>query len=92
MRSHCVSACCGHGSCCSECATRNRRTSHTSCAPLLAIAGRLLTQVDVTAGVPTVVLGLLQHMNAHNVNTSSLRRLVIGGAAPPRSMIEALET
>jgi hypothetical protein len=42
--------------------------------------------------VPTVVLGLLQHVAAHKMDhLHSLRRLVIGGAAPPRSMIEAVE-
>ena len=51
----------------------------------------LLLQVDVTAMVPTVVVGLLQHLAAHNTSLRSLRRLVIGGAAAPRSMIETLE-
>lgn len=42
--------------------------------------------------VPTVVLGLLQHVAAHRLtNLHPLQRLVIGGAAPPRSMIEAVE-
>ncbi|WIA41363.1 hypothetical protein OEZ86_004955 [Tetradesmus obliquus] len=48
-------------------------------------------KVDVTAMVPTVVVGLLQHLAAHNTSLRSLRRLVIGGAAAPRSMIETLE-
>jgi non-ribosomal peptide synthetase component E (peptide arylation enzyme) len=51
----------------------------------------LLLQVDVTAMVPTVVVGLLQHLATHNTALRSLRRLVIGGAAAPRSMIETLE-
>jgi hypothetical protein len=39
-----------------------------------------------------VVLGLLQHLAAHKQLTlGSLKRLIIGGAAPPRSMIETLE-
>jgi fatty-acyl-CoA synthase len=50
-----------------------------------------LLQVDVTAMVPTVVVGLLQHLAAHNSALRSLKRLVIGGAAAPRSMIETLE-
>jgi hypothetical protein len=41
--------------------------------------------------VPTVVVGLLQHLAAHNTALRSLKRLVIGGAAAPRSMIETLE-
>lgn len=49
-------------------------------------------QVDVSAMVPTVVLGLLQHVAAHKMtHLHSMKRLVIGGAAPPRSMIEAVE-
>jgi hypothetical protein len=49
-------------------------------------------QVDVSAMVPTVVLGLLQHVAAHRMtHLHNLKRLVIGGAAPPRSMIEAME-
>eukprot|EP00775_Hariotina_reticulata_P012260 gene12260-12398_t len=47
--------------------------------------------VDITAAVPTVVLGLLQHMTSHNITPRHLKRLVIGGAAPPSSMIEAFE-
>ena len=51
-----------------------------------------LFQVDVSAMVPTVVLGLLQHVAAHKMDhLHSLKRVVIGGAAPPRSMIEAVE-
>lgn len=42
--------------------------------------------------VPTVVLGLLQHVAAHKMDhLHGLKRLIIGGAAPPRSMIEAVE-
>lgn len=48
--------------------------------------------VDTTAAVPTVVLGLLQHMRAHAMrDMRGIRRLVIGGAAPPRAMIEEVE-
>ena len=49
-------------------------------------------RVTVTAGVPTVWANLLAHCAAHGVTRfASLRRVVIGGAAPPRSMIEQLE-
>jgi hypothetical protein len=52
----------------------------------------MLLQVDVSAMVPTVVLGLLQHVAAHKMtHLHNLKRLVIGGAAPPRSMIKAME-
>lgn len=45
----------------------------------------------MSAAVPTVVLGLLQHMSAHKLRPRSLKRLVIGGAAAPRAMIQTLE-
>lgn len=48
-------------------------------------------QVNVTAMVPTVVLGLLQHLAAHGLKMLKMKRLIIGGAAAPRSMIETLE-
>nr|MBS0019368.1 long-chain-fatty-acid--CoA ligase [Gammaproteobacteria bacterium] len=46
-------------------------------------------QVTFSAAVPTVWLGLLQYFDACGQTSSSLERVVIGGAAPPRSMIEA---
>ena len=49
-------------------------------------------QVTFTAAVPTVWLGLLQYLEAGNLGLSSLKRVVIGGSACPRSMIEAFET
>jgi fatty-acyl-CoA synthase len=49
-------------------------------------------RVTNTAGVPTVWLNLLNHMAAHKVSRfSTLHTVVIGGAAPPRSMIQAFE-
>jgi fatty-acyl-CoA synthase len=47
--------------------------------------------VNVTAGVPTVWQGLLNHWTEHGTNVPSLRRVLVGGSAPPRSMIEAFE-
>eukprot|EP00882_Tetradesmus_deserticola_P001881 GHRQ01002017.1.p1 GENE.GHRQ01002017.1~~GHRQ01002017.1.p1 ORF type:complete len:566 (+),score=249.76 GHRQ01002017.1:439-2136(+) len=47
--------------------------------------------VTVSAGVPTVWLNLLQHMDKHNLKLRHLQRVCIAGSAPPRSMIEALE-
>ncbi len=44
-----------------------------------------------SAGVPTVWLGLLQHVNANNLKFSTFRRTVIGGSAAPPAMIRALE-
>jgi acyl-CoA synthetase (AMP-forming)/AMP-acid ligase II len=48
--------------------------------------------VTVTAAVPTVWLGLLQHLEASGAKLASLERVVIGGSACPRAMTEAFET
>ena len=43
--------------------------------------------VTVSAGVPTVWLGLLQHIELHSLRFSTLRRVVSGGSAVPRHLI-----
>jgi fatty-acyl-CoA synthase len=48
-------------------------------------------KVTVTAAVPTVWLALLQHMEKNNLRLTSMKRVLIGGAACPRSMIQAFE-
>jgi acyl-CoA synthetase (AMP-forming)/AMP-acid ligase II len=48
--------------------------------------------VTVTAAVPTVWLGLLQHLDASKGKLTSLKRVIIGGSACPRAMTEAFET
>lgn len=47
--------------------------------------------VTITAGVPTVWLALLAHLEATGGTLGALRKLNIGGAAAPASMIEAFE-
>jgi acyl-CoA synthetase (AMP-forming)/AMP-acid ligase II len=47
--------------------------------------------VTMTAAVPTVWLGLLQHLEATNGKLSTLKRVVIGGSACPRAMTEVFE-
>ena len=47
--------------------------------------------VTFAAGVPTIWFGLLDHLRETGQRLTSLRRAVIGGAAPPPSMIEAFE-
>jgi fatty-acyl-CoA synthase len=47
--------------------------------------------VTMTAAVPTVWLGLLQHLEASSGKLSTLKRVVIGGSACPRAMTEAFE-
>jgi len=46
-------------------------------------------KVTLSAGVPTVWLALLQHMEKNNLRPSTLKRVIIGGAAAPPSMIRA---
>ncbi len=48
-------------------------------------------QVTLTAAVPTVWLMLLQHLEKTGARLSSLKRVVIGGSAAPRSMIETFQ-
>lgn len=47
--------------------------------------------VTCTAAVPTVWLGLLQHLESSGGRLSTLKRVVIGGSACPRAMTEAFE-
>lgn len=47
--------------------------------------------VTMTAAVPTVWLGLLQHLETTNGKLSTLQRVVIGGSACPRAMTETFE-
>ncbi|HEX6114082.1 MAG TPA: long-chain-fatty-acid--CoA ligase [Geminicoccaceae bacterium] len=48
-------------------------------------------RVTFAAGVPTVWFGLLNHLRESGKRLTSFERVVIGGAAPPLSMIEAFE-
>ena len=47
--------------------------------------------VTFAAGVPTVWLGLLGHLEANNLRFSSLNRTVIGGSACPPAMIKSFK-
>jgi len=47
--------------------------------------------VTVTAGVPTVWLGLLEYMEENEVDLSTLEKVVIGGAAAPKAVIEKFD-
>lgn len=46
-------------------------------------------RVTLALGVPTVWLALLQYTSSHGKRLTSLKRTVVGGAAVPRSMIQA---
>ncbi|HLF02006.1 MAG TPA: long-chain fatty acid--CoA ligase [Anaerolineales bacterium] len=48
-------------------------------------------RVTLTAGVPTLWLGLLALLEKERYDLSSLREMIVGGAAAPQSMIEAYE-
>ena len=50
-------------------------------------------RVTITAGVPTVWLGLLQELDANpgKYDLSALRAIVVGGSAAPPSMIKGFE-
>ena len=45
-------------------------------------------KVTFTAAVPTIWMNLLRYLDENNLTLTSLRRVIIGGAACPRSMIE----
>lgn len=48
-------------------------------------------KITLTAGVPTLWLGLLALLDRERYDVSSLRGMIVGGAAAPQSMIEAFE-
>jgi fatty-acyl-CoA synthase len=47
--------------------------------------------VTITAGVPTVWLGVLDYLQGHDADLSTLERIVVGGAAPPERLIRAFD-
>ena len=47
--------------------------------------------VTVAVGVPTVWLGLVDHLDATGVETPSLKRIVVGGSSIPAALIARLE-
>jgi len=48
-------------------------------------------KVTLTAAVPTVWLALLQHLEKTGKTLPDMKRVIIGGSAAPRSMIETFE-
>ncbi|TLS33784.1 long-chain fatty acid--CoA ligase [Geobacillus thermoleovorans] len=48
-------------------------------------------RVTITAGVPTIWLGLLQELEKGNYDVSSLTRVICGGSAAPKGIIRAFE-
>ncbi|MDR4887219.1 long-chain fatty acid--CoA ligase [Fredinandcohnia sp. QZ13] len=49
-------------------------------------------KVTMTAGVPTIWLGLLNELEQGNYDTSSLTRILCGGSAAPKGLIKAFES
>ncbi|MFM0519895.1 MULTISPECIES: 3-(methylthio)propionyl-CoA ligase [Caballeronia] len=43
--------------------------------------------VTCSAGVPTIWLGLTQHMEQHDLSLSTMKRTVVGGSAMPEALI-----
>jgi fatty-acyl-CoA synthase len=57
-----------------------------------SVAGMMNDErVTISAGVPTVWLGLLQHLRASGERLDTVQRFVIGGSACPRLLIEAFD-
>ncbi len=55
-----------------------------------SLAGMMNAEkVTISAGVPTVWLGLLNHLRSSGIRLDTVKRFVIGGSACPRMMIEA---
>jgi fatty-acyl-CoA synthase len=48
-------------------------------------------KVTITAGVPTIWLGLLKELEENTYDMSSLRSVLCGGSAAPKGMIKAFE-
>jgi acyl-CoA synthetase (AMP-forming)/AMP-acid ligase II len=48
--------------------------------------------VTVAVGVPTVWLGLIEHLEATGEELPTLKRIVVGGAPMPAALMERLET
>ena len=44
-------------------------------------------RVTVSAGVPTIWLGLIQHVEANKLKFTTMRRTAVGGSAMPQSLI-----
>ena len=47
--------------------------------------------VTFTAGVPTVWMGVLEYAREHDLDFDSLERVMVGGAAAPKSLIRAFD-
>ncbi|WP_049899650.1 long-chain fatty acid--CoA ligase [Natrinema sp. J7-1] len=48
--------------------------------------------VTISAGVPTVWLGLMEYCTENDVDLSTLETVIVGGSAAPKSMVEWFDT
>ena len=48
-------------------------------------------RVTCAAGVPTVWMNLLAYLRAHHLKVPTLERIIVGGSACPRTLLEAFE-
>jgi acyl-CoA synthetase (AMP-forming)/AMP-acid ligase II len=63
-----------------------RHTDGASLARLIAAEG-----VTIAVGVPTVFLGLCEHLDATGTKLPSLERIIVGGAPMPPALMERIE-
>ncbi|WP_230635488.1 AMP-binding protein [Sphingomonas sp. Leaf4] len=63
-----------------------RTTDGASLARLIAVEG-----VTIAVGVPTVWLGLVEHLDSVGGEVPSLKRIIVGGAPMPPALMERLE-
>jgi len=49
-------------------------------------------RVTLSSGVPTLWLGLLNHLRAHGLHLSTVKTLTSGGSALPRTLLEEFES
>ena len=63
-----------------------RQTDGASLARLIASEG-----VTIASGVPTVWLGLVEHLEATGGEVPSLKRVVVGGSSMPPALMERIE-
>jgi acyl-CoA synthetase (AMP-forming)/AMP-acid ligase II len=64
-----------------------RQTDGASLARLIAAEG-----VTIAVGVPTVFLGLCEHLDATGARLPSLERIILGGAPTPPALMERLQS
>ena len=72
---------------------RSRSSPARSSTPQSLLEAFHQERVTITAGVPTIWMGILAELDANPASTtlSTVRAMVVGGSAAPQAMIEAFE-